>query len=155
MSEQAGKLAGTLEAATADFRRLVEGLSDAQLDKLVSGENWPARVVASHIAGGYQGITGFVQALAAGGQLPPITPEQLDQMNAETAKQFAGNGKQDILALLDGGAPAAVNFVRGLSDTQLANTSAFMGGTVSTQQVIENILIGHVVSHMESLKTVL
>jgi hypothetical protein len=47
---------------------------------------------------------------------------------------------------------AASATVRGLSDEQLQRSGAVIGNSMSTEQAVQNILIGHVKEHTASIR---
>jgi len=59
-----------------------------------------------------------------------------------------------VLAELKSGGAAAAATVRAMSDQQLDMTAVTFKGMppFSAQQLAENVLIGHLVEHMESIK---
>ncbi|HYU19490.1 MAG TPA: DinB family protein [Chloroflexota bacterium] len=155
MGQRAEALAAQFEQANADVISAIDGLSDTQWRAMCAGENWPVGVTAHHIAGGHQPISGFVQMIANSQPLPALTSEMLDQGNAQHAQQYANCTKAETLELLRSQGQAAANLVRGLSDEQLDRSQplSLVGGAVwTTQQFIENGLIGHPRGHLESIK---
>jgi hypothetical protein len=76
--------------------------------------------------------------------------DMINKGNAEHAVQFANATKGETLALLRQNGAAAAATVRGLGDTHLDRVGGSMGMTAA--QVIERILIGHVVDHHGSIR---
>ena len=149
MSERARTLAERLEQANRELIHTVEGLSDAQWRTKTAGEGWSVAVVAHHVAGGHQGVAGFVTKIAHGEPIS-LDMDMINKGNAEHAVQFANTTKAETLALLRQNGAAAAATVRGLGDTQLDRVGGSMGMTVA--QVIERILIGHVHDHHGSIR---
>ena len=81
-----------------------------------------------------------------------ITPEQLDAQNAAHATDFAGIDKATVLDLARDGGQAAAAALRTMSGTQLAESAEFFGQSTTAAEVAENILVGHVLGHLESFK---
>lgn len=152
MSERVETLAQEFEQANAALARTIEPLSESQWQARCTGEGWPVGVTAHHVVGGHQVIGGMVSTVAAGQPLPPLTWEMLDQSNAQHAQQYAGCTKAETLALLRQQGEAAAATVRGLSDEQLGRTGSLMGQAMSAEQLIQNILIGHVRDHQASIE---
>lgn len=152
MSERAETLAAQFEQANNDLIRTIEPMTDAQWKAVCSGENWSAGVVAHHVAGGHQPISGLVQAAATGQPLPPLTPEMLNQGNARHAQEYANCTKAETLDLLRQNGRTAAGVVRGLSDEQLQRSAPVFGNDMTAEQMIQNILIGHVQAHTASIK---
>lgn len=152
MGAQAEQLASRFEQTNSEAIKTIEGLSDAQWQASCKGETWPVNVTAHHIAVSHEPVAGLVGAIANGQQLPPLTPELLDQGNAAHAQQVAGCTKQEVLEAMRTGGQKAAALVRGLSDEQLARTGTLFGNQFTAQGVVENILIGHVQQHMQSIQ---
>ena len=93
---------------------LLNRLSDADWKRTTTGESWTVGVTAHHIAGSYEPITRIIQAIAAGQAMPHFTPQMLDEMNAQHAKEFAGCTKAETVAMIKKGAAGAAAAVRGL-----------------------------------------
>lgn len=149
MSERARSLAERFEQANRELIHTVEGLSDAQWRTKTTGEGWSVAVVAHHVAGGHQGIAGFVARIAHGEPVS-LDMDMINKGNAEHAIQHANATKAETLALLRQNGAAAAATVRGLGDTELDRVGGSMGMTAA--QVIERILIGHVHDHHGSIR---
>lgn len=154
MSNRAEQLAKRLEEASSELARVVEAASDEEWRKSCDGEGWSVGVTAHHIAGGYAPISGFIQAVASGKKLPALPLEALDKANADHAEQAANCTKEETLEVLRGASGPAIQAVRAMSDEQLDISGELIAGTpaMTTQQMAENVLIGHVLGHLESIK---
>ncbi len=149
MSERARTLAERFEQANRELIHTVEGLSDAQWRTKTAGEGWSVAVVAHHVAGGHAALSGLVQKIA-NAEPVAVDMDALHKRNAEHAVQHAHTTKAETLALLRQNGAAATAAVRGLGDAQLDRVGGSMGMTAA--QVIERILIGHVVDHHGSIR---
>lgn len=156
MGARADALAKRFEEATKAVTDLVARLSDADWKKMTSGEKWSVGVVAHHVATGHAGISNLVKAVAGGQAVPNLTMATLDQMNAQHAKEHAHCTKAETLELHKKNAAAAAALVRGLSDAQLDRSGSVLAGmpAMTTQQVVERILINHVNEHLSSIRAV-
>ena len=152
MSERARGLVDRFEQASQEMIRTVERCSDAQWRETTPGEGWSVGVVAHHVAEGHKAIAGLIQTAAAGQSLPAISMEMLDQRNAEHARQHVNCTKAETLELLRQHGAAAAATVRGLSDDQLDRTAPWRTGPIRVQEMIEQILIGHVQNHLGSIR---
>jgi hypothetical protein len=78
----------------------------------------------------------------------------LDEMNATHAREHAGCTKAETLALHEKGAAVAAAGVRTLSDTELEQSGTVLTGmpAMTTQQVVEGILINHINDHLGSIR---
>ena len=155
MGARAEALAKRFEEANGAVIAEVEGCSDTHWRATTKAEGWSVAATAHHIGGGHEPIAGIVQAIATGQPLPGLTWEMINQGNAEHAKQFANCAKPEALELLRKSGAAAAGIVRGLSDEQLDRTATIelMGGaSVSAQQFVEMVLLGHPQEHLESIR---
>lgn len=153
MGARAERLAEQVEAANVDVIAFVERCSDEQWRAvLCAGESWPVGVTAHHIAASHTGIAGLARLIANGPPVPEVTQAWIDERNARWSHEFAGCTRVAVLALLGSGGIEAAEIVRGLSDEYLERSAVVLGNTMSAQQVIESILIGHPRGHLESLR---
>jgi hypothetical protein len=154
MGARAESLAKQFETKAAEMTAVIKGLSEADWKKTTEAEKWPVGVTAHHVAQGHEGILGIVKTLAAGQSIPNFTMDMLHEMNAKHAKEQAGCTKAETLALHEKNAAAAAATVRGLSDAALDQKGTVLTGTpaMTTQQVVEAILISHINDHMGSIR---
>jgi len=154
MGARADALATKFEAKADEMTKTLEKLTDADWKKVTSAEKWSVGVTAHHAAGALEPIAGFVKTLGEGKPMPHLTAAMLEEMNAKHAAEFASCTKAETLALHRKGVATASAIVRGLSDADLDRSGAVLAGmpAMSAQQVIENILIGHVQEHLSSIR---
>ena len=154
MSARAESLAKQFEAKAAEMTGAITKLSDADWKKVTSAEKWSVGVTAHHLARGHEAILGIVKTIAAGKSIPNFTTAMLDEMNATHAREHAGCTKADTLALHEKGAAAAAAGVRALSDAELERSGTVFTGVppMTTQQVVEGILINHITGHLGSIR---
>src|ERR1700730_13948323 len=100
MPTHAETLAAQFEAATNDAIQEVRNCSDAKWRLAMPNDGRTVGVVAHHMATGDLPILGLVQAIASGQPMPPITPEIINQGNAQHAQQFANVTKAETIQLL-------------------------------------------------------
>lgn len=149
---QSGDLAQKFEQANAAVIASIEACGHAEWQATTSEEGWTAAALAHHIADDHALISGLVTSVGAGGFEPPITPEQLDAMNAAHATEFADADKAAVIDLARQNGEGAAAALRAMSETQLAETAEFFGQNMTAAEVAENILIGHALTHLESFK---
>jgi hypothetical protein len=154
MGARAESLAKQFEAKAAEMTGVIKGLSDADWKKTTAAEKWSVGVTAHHVAGGHEGILGLVKTVAAGRSITNFTMAMLDEGNAKHAREHAACTKAETLALHEKGAAAAAAAVRALSDAELDQKGTVLAEmpAMTTQQVIEGILINHVNDHMGSIR---
>lgn len=152
MNTKADALATRFEQACRDFACTIQEIDDRAWNSTTSEEGWTVAAVAHHAAGSSGPISMMAQAAGTGAPMPPLTMDALNQMNADHAKQYAIVSRDETLALLRETTGAAAATVRSLSDEQL-NGKAVMpfGAEMTAEQIIENVLIGHLVGHGASI----
>jgi uncharacterized damage-inducible protein DinB len=158
MSERAAALATAFENANNELIAAVEACPDEQWRQTCSEEGWSVAVTSHHVGIGHQPIAGFIQMMANGQPIPPVTMEMFDAANAQHAQEHANCTKAETLELLRTGGQAAAEMLRGLTDEQLDRSQpmAFAGGqSWSAADMIERVLIGHPVQHGASVKAAL
>lgn len=157
MGARAEALAKQFEGKAADLTAAIEKCSDADWKRVTSGEKWSVGVLAHHVAGSHEGIAGVVKTIAAGQSLPNFTMAMIDEGNAKHAVEFANCTKAETLALHKKNSAMAAGLVRGLSDAELDRSGTVLSGMppMTTQQVIEGILINHVDGHLGSIRAAL
>ena len=152
MGTKAEQLAAKFEQTAKDFESKIKALSDSEWRANTPEEGRTVAACAHHAAASATPLSMMVQAAATGGAMPAITQEGLDQMNAEHAKQFANVSKEDTLKVLNETTPQAAQVVRALSDEQLARKATLpFGMEMSAEQIVENVLIGHIQGHGASI----
>jgi hypothetical protein len=154
MGTKGEAFAKQFELKVQEATALLERLSDADWKKTTAGEAWSVGVTAHHIARSYEPVTHIIKTIAAGQTLPHFTPQLLDEMNAQHAKEFAGCTKAETLALHKKGAVAAAAVVRGLSDADLAKTGAVFAGMppMSAENMVKRALLDHMDEHFGSIR---
>lgn len=142
------------EAKVQEATALLEKLSDADWKKTTAGEKWTVGVTAHHIARSYEPVTNIIKAIAAGQALPQFTPQMLDEMNAQHAKEFAGCTRPETIALYKKGAAVAAAVVRGLSDAELEKSGTVFTGMppMSAEEMVKRALLGHIDEHFGSIR---
>jgi DinB superfamily len=152
MSARSEALATEFEAATNDAVAVVRGCSDAKWHAAVPDDGRTVGVLAHHMATGDVPISQLVGGVAKGLQLPPITREMIDQGNAQHAAQYANVTKEQALAALQENGVTAAQMVRGLTDEELDRSASVIGNEMTAEQIIQNILIGHIRGHTADIQ---
>jgi uncharacterized damage-inducible protein DinB len=154
MGAKGEALARQFEAKVEEATSVLEKLSDADWKKTTAAEKWTVAVTAHHIARSYEAVTRIIKTIAAGQSLPHFTPQMLDEMNAQHAREFAGCTKPETIALHKKGAAVAAAAVRGLSDAELAKTGTVFAGlpAMSAEEMVKRALLGHIDEHFGSIR---
>lgn len=111
-------------------------------------------VVAHHIASSHEPVMQLVQLVAAAQPLPALSYEMFDAMNAQHAQRAAHCTQAEVITLLREKGQAVATALNQLTAEQLARTAhiAFANATMRTQDVVEQILIGHARMHFANLQ---
>ena len=154
MNERAKNLAERFTAFNNDMISFVESCSEEDWNKVTTGEKWPVCVVARHVAAGHYRAVALTKMIIAGENLPDLTAEAIDQMNAKHANENADCTQSEVLELLHDNGSSITGYVTDLSDADLDRTGylAVTGGEISTQQFIENIIIQSGSEHLANMK---
>jgi len=154
MGARAESLAKQFEGRAAEMTEVLEKLTDADWKKVTAGEKWTVGVTAHHAASGHEGISGIVKSVSASQPMPNFTMAMLEEMNAKHASEHANCTRAETLALHKKGAAAAAALVRGLSDAELDKSGTVLTGMppMTTQQIVEGILINHINEHLGSIR---
>lgn len=154
MGAKGEALAKQFEAKVQEATSVMEKLSDADWKKVTAAEKWPVCVVVHHIAMAHEGIGNLVKSAASGQHKASIAMDDIHQMNAKHAQDFAAVGKPETLALHKKNAAAAAAMVRGLDDAALAHSAEALKGMppMTTEQMVVGILCGHIDEHIGSIR---
>lgn len=154
MSQRTQALVQRFNTANAELISYIAGCTEEELDRVTAGEGWSVRVTAHHLAVSHEPVAGLAQLVGHGQPLPTLTLEMFHHGNAQHAAEYATVSKQTILDTLQRGGTQAGAIVSGLSDEALDRAGHFtlLNADITAQAVIENILIGHISSHLASIK---
>ena len=157
MSQRARDLAERFEQASESFAVAMGALSDAEWRTLCPGEARTVAALAHHVAFGYVVEIAAFRAMALGQPVEGWTREGLDRVNAELGQEYAECDQAETIARLRREAAAAVAFVRGLTDEQLARSGVYLQGVpaMTVDRWIERVLTGHPAAHLSSIRAAL
>jgi hypothetical protein len=156
---RSARLADQFEAAQESFIRLVESLTvdhwrmrgknTPELRMNEEDESRPVGVIAHHVAVNQDWIMNRIQAIVDDKPTPPV---DFKQINAHHANEHAHATRAEVLALLRDSKPRIAKDVRAIRDDQLDKERQLPSGTMTVQQRIERVLIGHMKSHQASIE---
>ena len=159
MSPRAEALAARFSAANQELIALLEQATPEQWQERTAdeGELRAVGVIAHHVAGGHARIAARVEAFAHGQPVPARRPELFDERNAQHARENPNPDQRATLDLLRQRGAEVASLIAGLSDAELDRTSTEGPGEalMTTAEVIEQRQIGHVLTHLDSIRTVL
>jgi hypothetical protein len=154
MSRRSENLASVFNASSREFIALFERISDTELQGYCPAEQCTAAALGSHVAGVHQMAANWIQMSASGQSLPHITMAEVDRANVARFALDAQRGKTLILEDLRRNSTVAARLVERLTDRKLDRTSYFslFGGSVSTEDLVRNVLIADVQQHLPSIR---
>ena len=155
MSERAAQLANETDATIQDVITFIEGVPDAKWEAFCEPEQCTVAALASHMELSTPGVmTYLVMPIAEGKPLAGLTPEQIHAGNAQNARENARRPRAEVLQGLRALGPEVSGAIRGLSDEQLQRSAVlfFRPEPVTADFVIENVVIGHLRGHLESMR---
>ena len=154
MGTKGEQLAARFEEANDKLVQAVEETSDADWPAL-GPEGWTLAATAHHVGNVVPNLLQLIGAVATGQQVPPVKRTDFDVANAQHAKECAAVGKLETLDLLRSSGTTASQALRAMSDEELGASSPVAVGMpdMTAQQVVENVLIGHALGHLESIQT--
>jgi hypothetical protein len=154
----ANDLADRVEAQYTSFAEYIDGLSAEQWRSRCGNhptirmgdedENRPIGTVAHHTAVALPRLVGMLSALVAGEEIERPSSQRV----AEHARTNSDPDQAETAALLRRNGAEAGQYVRGLSDEELAQTGRTMAGEMSGAEVVSRVFIGHALWHEGSIK---
>jgi len=154
MGTRGETFAKQFEAKAQEVTAALERLTDADWKKVTAAEKWPVGVVAHHIAGAHQTLSGLIKMLADGKPGPNINMDVIHAGNAKHAQEFANVSKADTLVLHKTNATAAAATLRSIGDAEFDRSGAVLNGVppMSAGQLAGGLLCGHMDEHLGSIK---
>ena len=156
---RSARLADQFEAAQEGFIRLVESLTvehwrmkgkntpDLRLNN--EDESRPVGVIAHHVAINQDWIMSRIKAIIEDKPTPPV---DFKEINARHANEHAHTTRAEVLTSLRDSKARIAKELRAIPDGQLDKERQFPTGTMTVQQRIERVLIGHMKSHQGSIE---
>ncbi|HEX9099359.1 MAG TPA: DinB family protein [Candidatus Dormibacteraeota bacterium] len=156
---RSARLADQFEAAQESFIRLVESLTvehwrtkgknTPELRINDEDESRPVGVIAHHVAVNQDWIMNRIKAIIEDKPTPPV---DIKAINAQHANEHAHATRAEVLALLRDSKPRIAKDLRAIPDHLLDKERQFPTGTMTVQQRIERVLIGHMKSHQATIE---
>jgi hypothetical protein len=158
-TSRSGRLADQFEAALEGFTRVVESLTSDQWR--MRGKNTPGQrfndedearplgVIAHHVAVSQNLIMGRIQLVLHDQPTPTLDNKQI---NAKHANEYADTTKAEVLSVLRISGEQIIKDLRTIPDAKLDIAREFPAGTMTVEQRIERVLIGHITGHQGSIE---
>jgi hypothetical protein len=157
---RSGRLADQFETALEGFIQKVESLSSNQWR--MRGRNTPGMrindedearplgVIAHHVAVNQKVIMGRIQAVLHDAPTPPAN---FKEINAKHANEYADTTKVEVVTLLRNSGSQIAKDLRAIPDEKLDVARELpSGGSMTVEQRIERVLIGHIQGHQGSIE---
>jgi hypothetical protein len=158
-TSRSARLADQFEAALESFIRVIESLTSDQWG--MRGKNTPGQrindedearplgVIAHHVAVSQNLIMGRIQQVLHDQPTPPLDNKQI---NAKHANEYADTTKAEVLSVLTISGQQIGKDLRAIPDAKLDIEREFPAGTMTVEQRIERVLIGHIKGHQGSIE---
>jgi len=158
---RAEELANQFEQVYIEFAELASSLSpeewqmvaaNSPVFRMGADETRTVGVVVHHVAAAMPVIGETVRKLAAGEELTPTQPADVDRRNQIHAAANPAPDQPRTVALVREHGSQAASLVRSLTDDALARSGRTVIGPCSAEDYVRRVLIGHVDWHRDSLK---
>lgn len=158
-TSRSGRLADRFEETLENFIGVVEGLNADQWR--LRGRNTPGMrineedearpvgVIAHHVAVNLKVIMGRIQAVLHD---EPTPPANFKEINKRHANEFADTTKGEVVTLLRDSGRQIAKDLRAMPDEKLDVARETPAGTMTVQNRIERVLIGHITGHQGSIQ---
>jgi hypothetical protein len=114
MSKRSYELARRLELGALALEAFASSLTEFEWQSRVPGDGRKIGVVVHHVASMYPIEIQLAQTLAKGEAIEGVTPEVVNKINADHAKNFDGVKKEEAIELLKQNSAAAATAIRAL-----------------------------------------
>jgi len=154
MSRRAEALAERIAQGHRELIAFVETLSKAEWRTYCPDEDRTVGVVVHHVASMLPAELDLVKTLASGQPITGVTPDVVDQINAEHAREHADCTIEETLELLRRNSALVVSAVRELTDAELdqaAPVSLHWDAPLTTQYFIEDHPLSHAYDHLTTI----
>lgn len=157
-SQRANALADRLEAGAQALAAFAGTLTDAEWLTRLPKDGRTVGVVVHHVASVYPVEIQLASAVAQGEPVKDLTMDNIHEMNANHAKEFAAVTKEVALDLLRRNSAAAAAAIRALSDGELeraVTVSLYAGAPLTAQFVLEDHAVRHSYHHLAGIRKAL
>jgi hypothetical protein len=155
MSKRAGVLASHLKAFHNRLMAFLDGLDEHKLSKVLAWEGYPVLTTAAHISGQrHYGLIGLADKIIRGEEISDITKQMAIELANQDFEYHLDWSLEQVVSALNQNGGKAIAYISSLNDTQLEKSShiASYGGHITTDELIDWILIGTSVEHLENMK---
>ena len=158
MNRRVQVLSERFEQANLAVRIAIMGSSDEQLQCICPAEQCTVAALGCHIASVHEIGTDWMLAVLNGRGLPALSMAEINHVNQEFFAREANASRSKVLILLERGGALASTHLRNLDDADLDRSSPFplfSEALISVQILIEQVLIGDPIAHLNSIRAAL
>ena len=151
-------LAERLEKGAQALATLASGLTESQWQARIPHDGRPIGVVVHHVGTMYPLEIQLAQAMAAGQAIEGVFWDNVHEINAKHAAEYAGVTKEAAIDLLNRNAAAAAAAIRALSNEQLSTAvlvSLYGDAPLTCQFMLEDHAVRHSYHHLAKIKAAL
>ncbi|MCB0104269.1 MAG: maleylpyruvate isomerase N-terminal domain-containing protein [Caldilineaceae bacterium] len=132
----------------------VRACSPTQWQAITAAEGWPVGVTARHIAVAHYPVIEWVRMIVNGQPLPPVTMDNVDQLNAQHAESHALCTQEEVCELLATNSANVVAYLQSLPPIALAGQGylKLFESEISAEQLFVAVLLDGVANHFNSIK---
>ncbi len=133
----------------------VESCSAPNWCKVTAAERWAVGVTAHHIGTMHYPVAQWVYLIATEQQLPEITMDVIDQLNAQHVQESVHYTQAEVAGFLRSEGSKALETVVDFSDLQWMRAAylRLLDTQISAAQLFTRVLIDSAHEHLESMKT--
>ena len=144
-----------LEVFNQRLISFLKELEDKNLDRILAWEGYSIPTVAGHISGPrHYGLRSLAKLMIDGGPIPLVTKEMLTDIANQDFDFHKDWTRDEAIRSLEENGRETARFIASLSDENLKVEGYLesFGGNITVDQLIEWIIIGTSVEHMENMK---
>ena len=152
------QLIDDFEKLNAELTETIQNCDETAWQTIVPDEERPACVMFHHIVAAYPFALGVALEMTQKQTYPPVTMEQIHQINADHADNYASVTKEDVLRLQTDNVSRAVTQLRLIRDEQLdleGPLEMLNGRVLKLNDVLNYLLVGHGREHLAAVQTAL
>lgn len=155
MSKRGRDLSSHLDVFNRRLIGFISGLDENQQNKILSWEGYSVLTVAGHISGPrHYGLRDMAEMFIHHEDFPDITSEMIVNLANQDFELHKTWTLDEVIGNLEEQGQQTISYIAGLSDRDLkvvGHLESF-GGDISVDQLIDWIIIGTSVDHLENMK---
>lgn len=154
MKSIAEDLSERLEALNNELIAFVEKCTQNDWHKICQPEDWPVGVTARHVGAGHYEVIALARMILNGEALPVMTMADVIARANRHAAEHARCAKAEVLEVLQTNGRNLVDFVAGLSDSELGASGYLpaLGKELSIAEFLETAVLSGAAQHFDSMK---